>query len=140
MRRYLRQLLPDFMIPSIVMALDSIPLTPNGKTDRNALPDPFKAAPRAAVEHAPPAAGAEQIVAEIWRSVLTVERVSADDNFFELGGHSLLSLRVAHAVEQRTGYRMDPRTLFFHTLRQVAAMLPAQAALVDLSAARTDRR
>ena len=127
-RRYLRARLPDFMIPSIVMSLESLPLTANGKTDRAALPDPFRTTPHAAVEHDPPVTGAEQLVAEIWRSVLAVERISADDNFFELGGHSLLSLRVARAIEQRTGYRIDPRTLFFHTLRQVAAMLPSQAA------------
>ncbi len=130
-RRYLREQLPDFMIPSIVVALESLPLTPNGKVDRSALPEPFRTAPRAAVGYNAPAPGAEQMIAEIWQSVLSVERVSAEDNFFELGGHSLLSLRVAQAVEQRTGYSMDPRTLFFHTLRQVAALLPPRAAHAD---------
>ena len=108
-----------------------MPLTPNGKVDRSALPEPFRTAPRAAVGFNAPAPGAEQMIAEIWQSVLSVERVSAEDNFFELGGHSLLSLRVAQAVEQRTGYSMDPRTLFFHTLRQVAALLPPRAAHAD---------
>ncbi len=130
-RRYLREQLPDFMIPSIVMALQSLPLTPNGKVDRNALPEPFRTAPRAAVGFIAPAPGAEQMIAEIWESVLAVGRVSAEDNFFELGGHSLLSLRVAQAVEQRIGYRMDPRTLFFHTLRQIAAALPQRPAHAD---------
>ena len=130
-RRYLREQLPDFMIPSIVVALESLPLTPNGKVDRSALPEPFRTAPRAAVGYNAPAPGAEQMIAEIWQSVLAVERVSAEDNFFELGGHSLLSLRVAQAVKQRTGYSMDPRTLFFHTLRQVAALLPPRAAHAD---------
>jgi acyl carrier protein len=63
----------------------------------------------------------EQALAEVWREILQVDAVGADDNFFELGGHSLLSLRVAAAVEQRLGWRMDPRALFFQTLRQVAA-------------------
>ena len=135
-RRYLRKQLPDFMIPSVVTAVESMPLTPNGKLDRNALPDPFRTALRAAVEHSAPAPGAEQTIAEIWQSVLAIEGVSADDNFFDLGGHSLLSLRVARAVEQRTGYRMDPRTLFFHSLRQVAAMLPPMAAPLPLARAR----
>jgi amino acid adenylation domain-containing protein len=130
-RRHLREQLPDFMIPSVVMALESLPLTPNGKVDRSALPDPFRTAPLAAVGYIAPTAGAEQMIAEIWQSVLVVERVSAEDNFFELGGHSLLSLRVAQAVYQRTGYSMDPRTLFFHTLRQVAALLPPRAAHAD---------
>jgi acyl carrier protein len=119
------------MIPSIVVALEAVPLTPNGKVDRNALPDPFRAALRAIVSHDPPAPGMEQMMAEIWQSVLAVDRVAADDNFFELGGHSLLSLRVAQAVEQRTGYRMDARALFFHTLRQVAALVGPDAERAD---------
>ncbi len=128
LRRQLRRQLPDFMIPSVVVSLDSMPLTPNGKIDRNALPDPFKATRRAALEHEPPAPGLEQKMAEIWRSILAVDAVSAEDNFFELGGHSLLSLRVAQAVEKETGYRMDPRALFFNTLRQVARLVARETA------------
>jgi amino acid adenylation domain-containing protein len=120
-RRHLRTQLPDYMIPSLVVTLDAVPLTPNGKVDRAALPDPFAGSARAGAERAPPAPGIEQALADVWREVLQVEAVGADDNFFELGGHSLLSLRVAAAVEQRLGWRMDPRALFFQTLRQVAA-------------------
>lgn len=120
-RRYLRRELPEYMIPSVVVALDTVPLTPNGKVDRAALPDPFGNLPRAAAVHVAPAAGAEQTLAEIWREVLSVDTISAEDNFFELGGHSLLSLRVVSAVEKRLGWRMDPRVLFFQSLRQVAA-------------------
>jgi amino acid adenylation domain-containing protein len=127
-RRHLRRTLPDYMIPSIVVGLASVPMTPNGKIDRQALPDPFRTALRAVVSRDPPAPGMERIIAEIWQSVLGVEQVSADDNFFEIGGHSLLSLRVAAAVEQRTGHSLDPRVLFFHSLRQVAAMVGQPAA------------
>jgi acyl-CoA synthetase (AMP-forming)/AMP-acid ligase II/acyl carrier protein len=123
LRRQLRRQLPDFMIPSVVMALDSMPLTPNGKIDRRALPDPFKSTYRAPAEHEPPAPGLEQKMADIWRALLLVDVISAQDNFFELGGHSLLSLRVAQAVEKATGYRMDPRALFFNNLRQVATLV-----------------
>ncbi len=130
-RRHLRQLLPDYMIPSTVVALAAIPLTPNGKLDRGALPDPFRNAQRAAIVREPPAPGAEQMLAEIWQSVLKVDSVAADDNFFELGGHSLLSLRVAQLVEKRSGTRMDPRTLFFHTLRQVAAQIAPPTETAD---------
>lgn len=121
-RRYLRRNLPDYMIPSVVAAVDVIPLTPNGKVDRAALPDPFKNAVQAAARHfVAPAPGAEQTMAEIWREILHIETVGAEDNFFELGGHSLLSLRVMNAVEKRLGWRMDVRTLFFQNLRQVVA-------------------
>jgi amino acid adenylation domain-containing protein len=123
LRRFLRRNLPEYMIPSTVMRLDAVPLTPNGKLDRAALPDPFRHAVRAVLRHEAPASAAERMMADIWRSVLNVDRVNADDNFFEIGGHSLLALRVAQAVEARSGQVLDPRSLFFHTLRQVAAML-----------------
>jgi acyl carrier protein len=71
------------------------------------------------------------MLAEIWQSVLGIDHVDADDNFFEIGGHSLLSLRVAQLVEKRAGYRLDPRALFFHSLRQVAAMVPPRQAGSD---------
>jgi amino acid adenylation domain-containing protein len=123
MKQYLRLRLPEYMIPSIVVPVGSMPLTPNGKLDRTALPDPFTKSPRAAPGNDPPAPGTERMLADIWQSVLKVDRVDAGDNFFELGGYSLLSLRVAQLVEKRTGLAMDPRTLFFHSLRQAAALI-----------------
>ncbi|MCW5672749.1 MAG: AMP-binding protein, partial [Hydrogenophaga sp.] len=125
-RRFLRKQLPDYMIPSVVAAVDAIPLTPNGKVDRAALPDPFRHAVQAARDFVAPEPGHEQAMAEIWRDILHVERVGAEDNFFELGGHSLLSLRVAQAVEKQLGWRMDVRTLFFQNLRQVVATAAAE--------------
>ena len=129
-RRHLRRDLPDYMIPSVVAAVDAIPLTPNGKADRAALPDPFKNAVQAARHYVAPEGGPEQTMAEIWRDILRVERVGAEDNFFELGGHSLLSLRVVLAVEQKLGWRMDARTLFFQNLRQVVASAAAGKGVV----------
>jgi acyl carrier protein len=70
-------------------------------------------------------------MADIWRSLLMIDTISADDNFFELGGHSLLSLRVARAVERETGYRMDPRALFFNNLRQAAALVAREVSDAD---------
>jgi len=122
-RRHLRRHLPEYMIPSVVVAIHSVPLTPNGKTDRAALPDPYQNTTRLVAE--PLETSAELQVAEIWRSVLKLDKVQASDNFYELGGHSLLSLRVAQEVEKRTGYRMDPRLLFFQTLRQIATLIDA---------------
>ena len=124
-RRHLRRNLPDYMIPSLVVAVDEIALTPNGKVDRAALPDPFKNAVQAKRSFVEPAPGAEQLMAGIWREILQVERVGAEDNFFDLGGHSLLSLRVAAAVHKQLGWRMDARTLFFQDLRQVVAIAAA---------------
>jgi hypothetical protein len=73
----------------------------------------------------------EAMMAEIWQSILSVPQIDAQDNFFEIGGHSLASLRVAQQVEIRTGYRMDPRTLFFNSLRQVAALVGSGADAAD---------
>jgi acyl carrier protein len=108
------------MVPSIVVVLDTVPLTPNGKVDRQALPDPFILSGRTPNSE-PPSPGIEQQMARIWCNYLQVERIGANDNFFELGGQSLLALRVAAAVEREMGRRIDPRSLFFQTLRQVSA-------------------
>ena len=121
-RRHLRGVLPDYMIPSLVVAIDSIPLTPNGKVDRAALPDPFRAAASTAAEFEPPSSPMEILLASVWADVLKVEHIGRNDNFFDLGGHSLLSLRVATAVATQVGWRMDPRALFFQTLSQLAAI------------------
>jgi amino acid adenylation domain-containing protein len=121
-RRHVRRQLPDVMVPSLIVALDSLPVTPSGKVDRKALPDPFRDNQRVAAFEAP-APGLENQIAAIWQRILNVNRVGAGDNFFELGGHSLLALRVAAAVENETGLRMDPRSMFFNNLRQIATWL-----------------
>jgi amino acid adenylation domain-containing protein len=120
-RRHLRSTLPDYMIPSLVVTLDAVPLTPNGKVDRAALPDPFGGTAVDSAEYEPPISPMAVLLASVWSDVLKVERVGLNDNFFHLGGHSLLSLRVAAAVATRSGWRMDPRALFFQTLGQLAA-------------------
>jgi nonribosomal peptide synthetase DhbF len=121
LRKYLRTDLPEYMIPLVVVVLDLIPLTANGKVDRAALPSPFVEAHDDSSAREAPAPGLEQFIARIWQEVLKIDTIGADDNFFELGGHSLLSLHVAALVRQRTGFDMDPRVLFFQSLRQVAA-------------------
>jgi amino acid adenylation domain-containing protein len=131
MKRFLRGKLPDYMIPSMVVPVLAMPLTPNGKIDRAALPDPFATSLRSATLHNAPATPMEQALAEIWKSVLKIERVDALDNFFELGGYSLLSLRVARLVEKQTGYSMDPRMLFFHNLRELAGILEPTAVVAN---------
>jgi amino acid adenylation domain-containing protein len=127
LRKYLRQGLPEHMIPLIFLALDSVPLMSNGKVDRRALPDPFMNGQRPPSAHEPPGPGLEQLIAAIWQDVLKIDGVGAEDNFFELGGHSLLSLRVAALLKKRTGLQMDPRVLFFQNLRQVADGLAPNA-------------
>jgi amino acid adenylation domain-containing protein len=128
-RRQLKRQLPEYMVPSIIVGVDAMPLTANGKVDRASLPDPFKSSLGNAAGHEPPAPGIETLLAEIWRDILKIDEVGAEQNFFELGGHSLLSLRVAAAVERRTGWQMDPRALFFQNLRQVASTIGDRASV-----------
>lgn len=120
-RSFLRTRLPDYMIPAMAVALDRLPLTANGKLDRNALPEPFGHATRPASAFEEPGAGVETVVADLWRQLLKVDKVGAEDNFFELGGDSLLALRFVAQIERQTATRIDPRTLFFQNLRQIAA-------------------
>jgi hypothetical protein len=67
-------------------------------------------------------------IAAIWKDLLKVNTIQANDNFFELGGYSLLSLRAAKLIRKKTGYELDPRALFFSSLRQLAALADAQVA------------
>ena len=125
-RRYLRHQLPAYMVPGLIMQLDALPRTNNGKIDRRALPDAVGSA-KAAQKYVEPATPMERVVAEAWQPLLSVERIGRTDNFFELGGHSLLSMRAVAAIEKRTGIHLDPRLMFFQTVQQLAATLERQA-------------
>jgi amino acid adenylation domain-containing protein len=122
-RALLRLSLPDYMVPAMFVALDAIPTLPNGKTDRRALPDPWQQSAAQSSLFVAPAPGTEQTLAAIWADALQIERVSADANFFDLGGHSLLGLAVIAKIQKQTGRRIQPRTLFNQSLRQIAATL-----------------
>jgi len=94
LRRFLEPKLPGHMIPAAFLWLDKMPLTPNGKIDRNALPAPVKVRPEPAASYIPPQTPVEETIAGIWRQSLRVERVGVQDNFFDLGGNSLLLLEI----------------------------------------------
>ncbi|CQR31068.1 putative AMP-dependent synthetase / ligase [Thiomonas arsenitoxydans] len=122
LRQALRARLPDYMVPQHLVPLDALPLLPNGKLDRAALPAPQTAAPAAHTRQAArlPSTPQEQQIAAIWRELLGVERVQLTDNFFDLGGHSLLAMRAVIAIEQQLGWRIAPRRLIFESLGQLA--------------------
>ncbi len=129
LREHLRLRLPEYMVPQHVVGLGAMPLLPNGKIDRHALPAPA-AAPdeRAGRAAAAPATAEEAAIAGIWREVLGVDDVHPGDNFFDLGGHSLLAMRAVLAIEERLGWRVAPRRLVFETMRQIARPDSAQPA------------
>jgi amino acid adenylation domain-containing protein len=115
LRAWLRERLPDPMVPPAFVVLESLPLTPNGKVDRRALPAPSAhGADGAETEKAfvAPATEAEETVAAIWRQVLGVPRVGATDDFFALGGHSLLLPQVMHRLRAAFRVEIPLRALF----------------------------
>ena len=109
---FLKQKLPDYMVPSAFVFLDALPLTPNGKVDRRALPIPDGSRPELEEAFVAPRTSIEKAVAGIWAEVLGVERVGANDNFFELGGHSLLATQVMSRVHATFRLELPLRTLF----------------------------
>ncbi|MFC4047491.1 amino acid adenylation domain-containing protein [Dactylosporangium siamense] len=112
LRAFLAGTLPTYLIPSAFVELDRIPLNPNGKTDRAALPEPDTARPRLSVAYAGPRSGTEAALATIWENLLGVERVGIHDDLFELGGHSLLATRVMSRVRADFGVELDLSALF----------------------------
>ncbi len=108
LREALAKVLPDYMIPSAIVVLESLPLNPNGKVDRKALPEPEFVG----TEHyEAPQGEVEEALAGIWAQVLSVEQVGRHDNFFELGGDSILSLQIVTKA-RRAGWKITPRQLF----------------------------
>ncbi|OKH59480.1 non-ribosomal peptide synthetase [Scytonema sp. HK-05] len=93
LRSFLKQQLPEYMVPSYFVVLDKLPLTPNGKVDRKALPDPEHTRVEAEA-YVAPRNEVERILSSVWQEVLNLEKVGVNDNFFELGGHSLLIIQV----------------------------------------------
>jgi acyl carrier protein len=112
LRAYLRERLPDYMIPSAMVVLESLPLTPNGKVDRRALPAPGHENSSESGSFVPPEPGVETTLAGIWSEVLGVVRVGRHDNFFDLGGHSLLATQVMARVKEVCGVELPLRSLF----------------------------
>jgi acyl-coenzyme A synthetase/AMP-(fatty) acid ligase/acyl carrier protein len=90
LRAYLKQRLPDYMVPAAYVMVEAMPLTANGKIDRRRLPEPEPLRSETGARHANPQTDAEKVIAEIWQEVLNLDHISIEDNFFDLGGHSLL--------------------------------------------------
>lgn len=105
LRSFLKQHLPEYMVPAAYVTLDVLPLTPNGKIDRRALPTPEVTGLASATNFVPPRTSVEMAVASFWAGVLKREQIGIHDNFFGLGGHSLLATRVMAQV--REAFRVE---------------------------------
>jgi malonyl CoA-acyl carrier protein transacylase len=122
LRRYLKEHLPDYMVPTAFVILDEMPLTPNGKVNRRALPLPEKTRPALSSKLALPQSGTEQMIAKVWKEVLQLEVVGIHDNFFELGGNSLHLTQVHNQLTDSLESELSVVRLFqyptIHTLAQ----------------------
>jgi amino acid adenylation domain-containing protein len=142
LREFLRAKLPEYMVPSAFVALKEMPLTPNGKVNRRALPAPDQTdlAPKA--KFAAPKDEIESRLVQIWETVLGVRPIGIRHNFFELGGHSLVAVRLMNRVEQAFGKKLPIATLLqAPTIEQLAAILrqegwtPSASCLVPIQTA-----
>jgi amino acid adenylation domain-containing protein len=112
LRSFLKEKLPDYMIPSAFVFLDFLPLAPSGKIDRRVLPEPDLERFRQETKFVAPRTPVEKILAKIWSEVLGLERVGAHDNFYELGGHSLLATQLVSRVHQTLEVELPLRVFF----------------------------
>ena len=120
-RERLGQTLPDYMVPSVVVELATLPLNANGKVDRRALPEPDVVSQK---EYEPPQGEMEEALAQVWSDVLGVERVGRYDNFFELGGHSLLAVQLVARIQALLQMNFSIRNVFTNsTLIEMSSLM-----------------
>jgi amino acid adenylation domain-containing protein len=125
LRRFLRERLPEYMIPSAFVQLETLPLTPNGKVNRRALPEPAEAFFN--TSYVAPRTEMERTIAEIWQELFGVGQISVDSNFFELGGHSLIMVRVQSRLREALRREIPLIDLFrYPTISSLAKSLSGE--------------
>jgi amino acid adenylation domain-containing protein/FkbM family methyltransferase len=129
LRAFLRERLPEYMVPASFVLLDQLPLSRNGKVDRRQLPAPDDAAADRAADYVAPETNLERAVASIWQQALRVERVGLHDNFFDLGGHSLLMVQVHGRLRELVQREVSMVEMFQHpTVHALARHLSGEPA------------
>jgi amino acid adenylation domain-containing protein len=132
LRGFLKDRLPDFMIPSAFVALEQMPLTPNGKINRKALPVPDQTQLRSQTPFASPRSPLEELLAGVWADVLGVERVGVHDDFFEMGGQSILATQLISKIQQILPIELPLRTIFeAPTVAQLAVAIEQSQQSLD---------
>jgi non-ribosomal peptide synthase protein (TIGR01720 family) len=135
LRDYLKEALPEHMIPAAIVMVNELPLTASGKIDRNALPAPDVTRPELEADYAEPRSEVEKELVRIWQEALGVDRVGINDNFFALGGDSILSIQII-ARAREAGIEVTPKQIFKH---QTISGLARVAAAPQSFAARPER-
>ncbi|HEY2964359.1 MAG TPA: amino acid adenylation domain-containing protein, partial [Pyrinomonadaceae bacterium] len=122
LRNFLKQHLPEYMVPAAFVVLDKLPLSNSGKVDRKRLPAPETSRPSLAETYVEPRTEVERVLARIWSEVLSLEQVGIHDNFFELGGDSILSVQIVARAHQ-AGLQLTANQVFYHqTIAGLAAV------------------
>ena len=116
LKGYLREQLPDYMVPAIFVQLETMPLTPSAKIDRAALPAPDATRPELEREYVAPTTPTEEILVALCAELLAIDRVGIYDSFFDLGGHSLLATQLLSHMREELGVELPLRTIFEHPL------------------------
>jgi len=112
LKGFLKNRLPHYMVPPVFVLMSAMPLTPNGKVDRRALPDPEQTRPELQVEYVAARTEIEAALTEIWMQLLGLEQIGIFDNFFDLGGHSLLATKVVSRVRETFEVELPLRAVF----------------------------
>ncbi len=129
LRSFLKEQLPEYMLPSAFVLLKELPMTPNGKVDRRVLPAPDTARPELEKNFVAPHSQVEEVLAGIWRQVLGVEQVGIHDNFFELGGDSIIGIQLIAKANQ-AGLQLIPQQMFqYPTIAELATLAGTKQAI-----------
>ena len=124
LRQAIKEILPEYMVPSAFVMLETMPLTPNGKIDRRALPDPDKFRQRTESDYVMPQTKTEQAIAGVWQELLHVEKIGINENFFDLGGHSLLLVKAQFRLQELFNIEIAIADLFkYPTIQALAQYL-----------------
>jgi len=140
LRGYMGQELPDYMVPSYFVQLDKMPLTPNGKIDRKALPEP-NVSMMAGTEYEAPRNDIEEKLVKIWQEVLRIEKIGINDNFFDLGGHSLKATSMVSKIHKELNVEVPLREVFKRpTVKELAEFIKGQKENIYSSIVRVEKR
>ncbi|WP_254173683.1 non-ribosomal peptide synthetase/type I polyketide synthase [Planktothrix pseudagardhii] len=135
LRHYLKEHLPDYMMPAAIVVLEKMPLTPSGKVDRRVLPKPNQSRPEVKETLVIPQSETEKLIAQVWQEVLQLEEMGIYDNFFDLGGNSLLLIQVHKKLIDSFGAGLSTITLFqyptIYTLAQYLSQTPAEQSTIN---------
>jgi amino acid adenylation domain-containing protein/non-ribosomal peptide synthase protein (TIGR01720 family) len=131
LRNFLKQYLPEYMVPAVFIVLDKMPLSNSGKVDRKRLPEPETSRPSLAETYVAPRTEVERVLVKIWSDVLSVTQVGIHDNFFELGGDSILSVQIGARAHQ-AGLPLTAQEVFYH--QTIAGLAAVAESALQLSA------